>query len=221
MNAPDCWPSLRSCRAVLRCGGNHLKLAATLGLALLIAACASLNSSTATLRFSAPEGRALNEFFRQGSVAAHLVLTSGSAPRLVVAFPAGNSGAALWFDAQSAPVSWQPDVELVAAHRDLPDGGVLHGVTADIVATGGSITVKQAIASSIRVIRDYQEGGKASPEVVVAPQLSDRSVLGNAAVWTALLATLFRSKWCKARSQAAKRDRSSLPRTRRASCICA
>ncbi len=50
-------------------------------------------------------------------------------------------------------------------------------MTADIVATGGRITVKQAIASSIRVIRDYQEGGKASPEVLVAPQLSDQSVL--------------------------------------------
>jgi hypothetical protein len=175
MNASD-FPPQRARVPVLRCGGNRLKLAAILAVAFLAAACASLNSPSEALRFSAPEGRALNEFFRQGPVAAHLVLTSGSAPRLVIAFPAGNSGAALWFKAPAA-VSWRPDVTIVAAHRDLPGGGVLHGVTAKLVATGGPITVMQAIASSVRVIRDYQDAHKASPEILVAPRVSANSIV--------------------------------------------
>ena len=65
--------------------------------AILAAACVATDAAPTALRFSAPEGRVLNEFYRQGPVAAHLVLTSGATPRLVVAFPAGNSGAAVWF----------------------------------------------------------------------------------------------------------------------------
>ena len=154
-----------------------MRVAAGLAVALLAAACASPDAPPAALRFSVPEGRVLNEFYRQGPVAAHLVLTSGPAPRLVIAFPAGNSGAALWFDAPSTALSWWPDVTLVAAHDDLPDGSVLHGVTAELVATGGPVTVTRAMASSIRVIREYQDTGKAPPEVLATPQVSDRSIV--------------------------------------------
>jgi hypothetical protein len=154
-----------------------LRVATSLAIALLAAACVSSVAPPAALHLSAPEGLVLNEFYRQGSVAAHVVLTSGSAPRLVIAFPAGNSGAALWFDAPSATLSWRPDVTLAAAHRDLPDGRVLYGVTAQLVATGGPITVTQTILSNIRVIRDYQDSGKAPPEVLVTPQVSDRRVV--------------------------------------------
>ena len=153
-----------------------MRIATSLAGAILAAACASLEAAPATLRFSAPEGRVLNEFYRQGPVAAHLVLTSGTAPRLVIAFPAGNSGAAIWFDAHGAALTWAPDVTLVPAHRELPDGRVMHGVTADLVAIGGPVTVAQTITSSIRVIRDYQDTGKVPPEVLAAPQVSDRSV---------------------------------------------
>jgi hypothetical protein len=153
-----------------------LRLAASLAGAMLAAACASLEAAPATLRFSAPEGRVLNEFYRQGPVAAHLVLTSGTAPRLVIAFPAGNSGAAIWFDAHGAALTWAPDVTLIPARRELPDGRVMHGVTADLVAIGGPVTVEQTITSSVRVIRDYQDTGKVPPEVLAAPQVSDRSV---------------------------------------------
>ena len=154
-----------------------MRIATSLVLAFFAAACASPVAPPAALRFSASEGPVLNEFYRDGPVAAHVVLTSGSAPRLVIAFPAGNSGTALWFDAPSATLSWRPDVTLVAARRDLPDGRGLHGVTAQLVATGGPITVTQAILSSIRVIRDYQDTGKAPPEVLVTPQVSDRRIV--------------------------------------------
>src|SRR4030095_16541136 len=102
--------------------------------AILAAACVATDAAPATLRFSAPEGRVLNEFYRQGAVAAHLVLTSGSAPRLVIAFPAGNSGAAVWFDVPAAGLAWEPGVTLATAQRSLPGGDVLRGVTADLEA---------------------------------------------------------------------------------------
>src|SRR5262245_8054688 len=127
-----------------------------------MAASTSHAATSAPLRFSAREGAVLNEFYRQGPVAAHLVLSSGRNPRLVIAFPAGNSGAALWFQSVGA-LQWQPDVSIDAAHLKLPDGGALHGVTAEIVATSGPITIRQAITSSVRVIRDFQYTGEVRP----------------------------------------------------------
>ena len=48
------------------------------------------------LHFVVQEGKIYNEFYGQGRVAAHMLLTSGLRPRLIVAFPAGNSGVSLW-----------------------------------------------------------------------------------------------------------------------------
>ena len=44
-----------------------------------------------TLAFALREGPSENLFFRRGPVAAHFVATSGTAPRVLFAFPAGNS----------------------------------------------------------------------------------------------------------------------------------
>src|SRR5438045_8849697 len=49
------------------------------------------------LDFEVQEGLNLNRFVREGNVAAHLLLRSGTDPRIVIAFPAGNSGLRLWF----------------------------------------------------------------------------------------------------------------------------
>ena len=78
------------------------------------------------LRFSLPEGGMQNEFYRDGPVAAHVVLRPGPEPRVVVAFPAGNSGAALWFDAEGGPFAWKPDVAIEPASRAV-EGGTLRG----------------------------------------------------------------------------------------------
>ncbi len=58
------------------------------------------------LAFRIDEGRNINSFLREGPVAAHLLLRSGTEPRILVAFPAGNSGVGLWFEKTSAPVTW-------------------------------------------------------------------------------------------------------------------
>src|SRR3984957_3209279 len=58
------------------------------------------------LSYEVDEGSNLNSFLREGPVAAHLLLRSGLDPRVLVAFPAGNSGVGLWFSHGAEPVSW-------------------------------------------------------------------------------------------------------------------
>src|SRR5437773_8621233 len=58
------------------------------------------------LDFEVQEGLNINRFVREGNVAAHLVLRSGTDPRILIAFPAGNSGVGLWFAHQSGGASW-------------------------------------------------------------------------------------------------------------------
>jgi hypothetical protein len=146
-----------------------------IALALLTAACAAQHSQPRLLRFSAPQGAVLNEFLRQGPVAAHLVLTPGPRPRLVVAFPAGNSGAALFFDTRSELV-WQSPVVLRRALRGSPSHGGFHGVTADLVTHGGALAIRQAILGSTRVIRGFQDVGTVPARVAAAPLVGDRTI---------------------------------------------
>ena len=71
------------------------------------------------LAFDIVEGRNLNSFLRDGPVAAHMLLRSGRDPRILVVFPAGNSGVGLWFEPTAGPVSWRL-VERAEARR--PEG---------------------------------------------------------------------------------------------------
>ena len=72
----------------------------------LLPALALAAETAAPLRFRVDEGRVANAFYRQGPVAAHLLLTSGTQPRVLAAFPAGNSGVGVWFADSAAPVQW-------------------------------------------------------------------------------------------------------------------
>ena len=75
-------------------------------LSLAVAASTAPASSTGTvpastvsapLAFRIDEGRMINAFYRHGPIAAHLLLRSGDQPRILVAFPAGDSGVGAWF----------------------------------------------------------------------------------------------------------------------------
>ncbi len=117
------------------------------------------------LAFAVDDGDLRNRFLRQGPVAAHLVAGGGRRPRLLVAFPAGDSGAGLWMRAEK-PLVWTRISPLRAVRWRQADGRVLHGMTADLVAEARSgITIAQAVLGSIRILRDYQNGG-AWPEAV-------------------------------------------------------
>jgi hypothetical protein len=129
------------------------------------------------LSFDVDEGLNLNSFLRDGPVAAHLLLRSGLDPRILVAFPAGNSGVGLWFAHSSAPVTWtllgRPQPLTVKDERGRP----LYGMTAEARVTGASdLSVKQAVLSSVRVLRDYQTQGTFPAEVAANPRIQDSTI---------------------------------------------
>ena len=61
------------------------------------------------LAYRLTEGQNINAFVREGPVAAHLLLRNGVDPRILVAFPAGNSGAGQWFARLHRPAMWRLD----------------------------------------------------------------------------------------------------------------
>lgn len=146
----------------------------------LAVACLSLgvaSARAAPLRFEITEGRTVNGFFRDGPVAAHVVLTSGNAPRVIVAFPAGNTGAALWFEATETPVSLQlaPGSSLQGVER--PDGR--RGIVARLRADAPRLTVRATLLAGIRSLRDYIAAGRRE----VPPQLASRIEAGPPVVF--------------------------------------
>jgi hypothetical protein len=156
-----------------RQAGYRVAAAAGLGLAISAASAARADDP---LRISIAEGHTLNEFYRDGPVAAHLVLRSGDAPRFLVAFPAGNSGVALWFSTET-PLNWSPEIEIQGASEILADGAERHGVIAELTAEGGPIRVEQAVLSNVRVIRDYEDNGALPAEVAAEPIVNQTSVV--------------------------------------------
>src|SRR5580698_10484280 len=107
------------------------------------------------LSFDVNEGPNLNSFLREGPVAAHLLLRAGLDPRVLVAFPAGNSGVGLWFAHTNQPVRWalQGRPQPLATHD--ARGRPLYGMTLEAIATGTSeLRFNQAVLSSVRVLRE-------------------------------------------------------------------
>src|ERR1700733_14540370 len=88
------------------------------------------------LSFDVNEGPNLNSFLREGPVAAHLLLRSGLDPRILIAFPAGNSGVGLGLSHGSAPVT----LTLLGQPQPLTakdeHGRRLYGITAEAEVTG-------------------------------------------------------------------------------------
>ena len=158
---------------ILRC------LPLTLGLLLSAAALPASNkaASEGRLAFDVSEGANLNSFLREGPVAAHLLLRSGLDPRILVAFPAGNSGVGLWFAHGTVPVSW----ELLGRPQPLiahdTRGRSLYGMSAQARVNGATtLSIKQAVLSSVRVLRDYQTLGTFPAEVTATPTIEGSTI---------------------------------------------
>ncbi|MGC1520420.1 MAG: hypothetical protein WA803_02670 [Steroidobacteraceae bacterium] len=137
----------------------------------------SAAGSGQSLHFNVDEGLNLNSFLRDGPVAAHLLLRSGSDPRVLVAFPAGNSGVGLWFAHSSQPVTWS----MVGRPQPLTStdqrGRPLYGMTAEAEVTGtAELSIKQAVLSSVRVLRDYQALGTFPAQVAASPIIRSSTI---------------------------------------------
>jgi hypothetical protein len=161
--------------AILRC------VLIILGVSLSAAALPAGDHAGAVerLAFDVSEGSNLNSFLREGPVAAHLLLRSGLDPRILVAFPAGNSGVGLWFTHGTDPVSW----ELIGRPQPLvardAHGRSLYGMSAAARVSGAkALSIKQAVLSSVRVLRDFQALGTFPTEVAATP-----TVAGSTITW--------------------------------------
>jgi hypothetical protein len=136
---------------------------------LLFGAASAAPLASPPLAYDVAEGLNINRFLRQDSVAAHLVLRSGNAPRVLVAFPAGNSGVGVWFDPVLGTPHWRTSGALHAVHRRDERGRPLYGITTDVSIEVSELQVRQAVLSSVRVLRDFQALGKLSAELKAAP----------------------------------------------------
>lgn len=134
---------------------RRILLAALSGLGLVAEAVPHARAAE-PLQFRIQEGEVENAFYQDGPVAAHLLLSSGTQPRILVAFPAGNSGAGIWFDPTSSAVSWKLESLRPVSAADAK-GRPLHGIEADLsLSSAAPLKIKDAVLGSIRVLRDYQ-----------------------------------------------------------------
>jgi hypothetical protein len=121
------------------------------------------------LAFDVDDGINVNSFLRTGPVAAHLLLRSGADPRIVIAFPAGDSGVGLWFAHTAKPVTWtllgRPQPIATKDSR----GRSLYGLVAVAGTSARELAVKQAILSSVRALRDFQDEGRVPEVIAVSP----------------------------------------------------
>jgi hypothetical protein len=155
------------------------RLALVMGVVLAVAPSPGVAdpASEQRLSFDVDEGLNLNSFLRDGPIAAHLLLRSGTDPRILIAFPAGNSGVGLWFSHGTQPVSWtlmgRPQPVTIKDER----GRSLYGMTAEANVTGAAaLSIKQAVLSSVRVLRDYQAQGTFPAEVTTKPIVQDSTI---------------------------------------------
>lgn len=136
--------------------------------ALIVCAAQAVGQAPAS-PFASQEGLNLNSFTREGASAAHIILRSGDSPRLIVAFPAGNSGVGLWFDHVAQAAQWSMSAPARALAQRDARGRTLNGVSFEASITAARLIPKQAVLSSVRVLRDYQVLGTAPSEVLTAP----------------------------------------------------
>jgi hypothetical protein len=128
-------------------------------------AAGAATASDARLTFDVREGLNLNSFVREGDVASHVVLRSGTEPRILVTFPAGNSSVGVWFDRVDRAVEWKQPGGLQTVRESDEKGRPLRGVATDLSVAAAELRVRAAVLSSTRVLRDFQALGKAPSEV--------------------------------------------------------
>jgi hypothetical protein len=107
------------------------------------------------LAFSVDAGGLDNHFYRRGPIAAHVLAASGETPRILFAFPAGNCGAGLWFEAVSPPARLTVEGALTPVER--ADG--MRGVSARIRVEAPALRVRGAALGSVRALREYAASG--------------------------------------------------------------
>jgi hypothetical protein len=156
----------------------RMLLAGTMATALALAGVTIARAQAGAapeLAYRLTEGQNLNAFLRDGPVAAHLLLRNGTDPRILVAFPAGNSGVGLWFEPLARPATWTLDRPPAATTAPGVKGPQPAIVTVASIAAA-QLRIKQAVLSSVRFLRDYQSVGRFPSELAVDPVVSGDTI---------------------------------------------
>ncbi|KAJ6788221.1 hypothetical protein PWT90_10164 [Aphanocladium album] len=150
---------------------------------LVAGAVAAPNPSCKATTLHLPDPPYENYFYSDCNVDAQAVVTSPLPdsnlteikPRLIVAWPAGNSGVCAFFDPQNGEKG-SLGLELVNSTLGSPLNSVLQNTFAKIPTTGvegvlsfnSSAKLSLALLGSVRTIRDYVEGGG-----ILTPSIQD------------------------------------------------
>lgn len=129
------------------------------------------------LQFSVREGRIDNVFYRQGPVAAHMLLTSGPKPRLIVAFPAGNSGVSLWMKRGEAATEWRYGEDIRPIQMNFADGDALYGIETEIEAATDTLDIEKAVLGNVRHLRNYLHDAPIPADLNIRAEVADRTVV--------------------------------------------
>jgi len=130
----------------------------------------------ARLAFDVREGLNLNSFVREGDVASHVVLRSGTEPRILVTFPAGNSSVGVWFEHVDRAIKWTQHGSLQPVRESDEKSRPLRGVATDLSVAAPELRVRAAVLSSTRVLRDFQALGKAPADVGTPMRVAGRTL---------------------------------------------
>ncbi|NDB72762.1 MAG: hypothetical protein EB033_09585, partial [Proteobacteria bacterium] len=124
------------------------------------------------------EGRIQHRFLRAHGTAAHVALTSGVAPRIIIAFPAGNRGVLLQGRIHNADVALAFDGPLTPLDEETHG---IQGVAVTIITDAPELRFAPAVLGNIRTIRDVGYGARLIPRlrrysIAVTGTASDRAL---------------------------------------------
>jgi len=117
----------------------------------------SAPQSSDILQFDITEPGVEHHFYRHERIAAHLQANHGARPRLIVAFPAGNTGMGVWFESAGKPAALGIAPGTRVEGIEQPDG--LRGVSAHLRSDARRLDVASAVLANVRNLRDYVTGG--------------------------------------------------------------
>lgn len=124
---------------------------------------------TELLQFDIREPGVEHHFYRRERVAAHLQANHGKRPRLIVAFPAGNTGMGVWFESAAQPATLGITPGTVLQGLERPDG--MRGVSAHLRSDARRLEIGNAVLANVRTLRDTIAGGAQSLPAELACQV--------------------------------------------------
>ena len=137
---------------------------------------ATVPGAASALDYRVDEGRNVNLFTTAGPVAAHTVLRSGDAPRLLIAFPAGNSGTGLWFEPLAHRATWRVDAVPVPVTLADARGRPMYGVRFAVSIDATRLVPRRMLATSVRFLRDFEAIGRVPDSVAPAPHINAHAI---------------------------------------------